>query len=89
MRLSTLHQGGGEEGSGDRHFNVCEERRWRRGCEGVAQTTGSVPPRPSPSRARTLVAGPALRGKSSSSRTDAGGRGDGPLAGEKGASPAL
>lgn len=46
MRLSTLHQGGGEEGSGDRHFNVCEERRWRRGCEGVAQATGSVPPTP-------------------------------------------
>lgn len=46
MRLSTLHQGGGEEGSGDRHFNVCEERRWRRGCEGVAQAMGSVPPTP-------------------------------------------
>ena len=42
------------------------------------------PPRPSPSRARTLVARPALRGKSSSRRTDAGGQGDGPLAEGKG-----
>lgn len=41
------------------------------------------PPRPSPSKARTLVAGPALRGKSSSRKTDAGGRGDGPLVGGK------
>lgn len=36
---------------------------------------------PSPSKARTLVAGPAL--KSSSRKTDAGGRGDEPLVGER------